>query len=732
VNRFNYGGDNANLNYLRELLNEHDVQTTQYIFGGDAWDFGHTNKKCAEEQFSSLHAIKKLQDITWHVLGNRDLNKLFIPFWLVLLKDEEQVKDNQNFAGIWDTDYTALQESPNTLQDAIDHILQEMQGVKGRINGFANYDGQMPDLPYDESTSPSLYTYIVNSLYNEKHDTQSALFLRHLMYEKGVMYEWIKSGHIVLDFEWKDQQFVVSHGCLPTKENIEYYDTLHTEGFEQYKTEIKSNIWESADIILCCNTCKYFVENSANALNNSSKVTICKLAELTALSFSNNDSKSPVNSSCIGDQSKITQNVKDFRKKNKIEKQKKLVVLHGHRNYSIDTALKYDIGDNTTVLYYDTSAWRRKSKRPTSLWGKSDETLVYVDSAILEKPTTLSNYSTAYDLKENTFMLMGQAYKRKKDICPFIRGTPLLIPHKCKVKINSEDAAPTTLKLWKNPFCATVNDQYGVVTNYESNNNNNRTFNVTDNYRIEIQDMDMKKKFQNTLDECYNSSVGGKKSVGLAGGRKHRKRTTTTPHRHRQNVRRSQNSFHATRHTRRLRSNSQRRRRIVHSRVGRKLRRLGGVEDKDWNKLCKSITSSLKSRCSELLLSSYPPHVWKHIVYPPHDGGGTQCVEGMLKKLENARTKLTDDEAELWKKWAILTMENHIDEKNHIDENIKQSFLDTIQQIRNTVTNAVESFDDVNTFFNEDLKHKFKTEVIKWPNGYEWFDWVNSINPPPT
>jgi hypothetical protein len=432
VNRFKYGGDNATLNYLQELLSKHNAQTTQYIFGGDAWDFGHTRKDDAKEQLSSLYAIQKLQEIdTWHVLGNRDLNKLFIPFWLVLLKDKDQVKEKNNFAGIWDTKYTALSESPQTLQDAIDHILQKMQGVTGSINGFANYDGQMPDLPYDDTNSPALYTYIVNRLYEEKHNTQSALFLRHLMYKEGVMYKWIESGHIVLDFEWNGQQFVVSHGCLPTKEKIEYYDTLHTDGFKQYTSEIDHRMVKDAgdgrsttmsrlqeryhcimQYALMANNNEDFNRKASNAL----------LAELTALSFSNNESKSPVNSSYIGDQEKITQNVIEFRKKNGIDTQKKLVVLHGHRNYSIDTALKYDIDNNTTVLYYDTSAWRRKSKFPTSLWGKRDMTSVYVDSAILEKPTSLSNYSTTYDVNKNTFGLMGQAYTRVNAYSPFAQN----------------------------------------------------------------------------------------------------------------------------------------------------------------------------------------------------------------------------------------------------------------------------------------------------------------------
>lgn len=428
VNRFNHGRELANLNYLQELLDKHkhEEKKTQYIFGGDAWDFGNTVPTNAKDNLSSLHAIKKLQEIdTWHVLGNRDLNKLFIPFWLVLLKDDTHVLNAKNFGGIWDSDYEARTECPNNLRAAIDHILQKMQGVGPIYKGFDNYDEQMPELKYNtQDKPPSLYTYIVETLYKEEHDTQPALFLRHLMYEEGVMYKWIKSGHIVLDFKWNDQLFVVSHGCLPTKHNMRYYDELHQKGFEQYKYEINHQLTTTSSPMLH-ERCSFIMQYAAMANRNEQLNNIHKnktnnylaLVELVVLSFSNNDSESPVNSSFIGDQDKITENVQKFIRMNKATE--KLVVLHGHRNYSIDTALKYVINENTTVLYYDTSSWRRKSKTPTSLWGKHDMKEVYVDSAILERPISLDVYKTTYNVKKNEFTLMDQKYTREDEREPF-------------------------------------------------------------------------------------------------------------------------------------------------------------------------------------------------------------------------------------------------------------------------------------------------------------------------
>ena len=80
-NRFRFGNP-ANLNYLKDLQRNHPPATTQYVFGGDAWDFGHSDRRNAKRVLSSLYAIQHLQQLnTWHVLGNHDLNKLFIPFW---------------------------------------------------------------------------------------------------------------------------------------------------------------------------------------------------------------------------------------------------------------------------------------------------------------------------------------------------------------------------------------------------------------------------------------------------------------------------------------------------------------------------------------------------------------------------------------------------------------------------------------------------------------------------
>ena len=82
------------------------------------------------------------------------------------------------------------------------------------------------------------------------------------------------------------------------------------------------------------------------------------------------------NASCIGDAQRVQQNVSTFRRRNHVSKDISLVVLHGHRNYSIDTPLKNTVNSKNTVLFYDTSSWRiHSNKHPTCLWGKRSSLL---------------------------------------------------------------------------------------------------------------------------------------------------------------------------------------------------------------------------------------------------------------------------------------------------------------------------------------------------------------------
>ena len=61
-NRFRFG-NTTNLNYLNDLQRNHPPATTQYVFGGDAWDFGHSDPTRAKRALSSLYAIQHLQQL---------------------------------------------------------------------------------------------------------------------------------------------------------------------------------------------------------------------------------------------------------------------------------------------------------------------------------------------------------------------------------------------------------------------------------------------------------------------------------------------------------------------------------------------------------------------------------------------------------------------------------------------------------------------------------------------
>jgi len=420
-NRFRYG-NTTNLNYLNDLQRNHPPATTQYVFGGDAWDFGHSDPTRAKRALSSLYAIQHLQQLnTWHVLGNRDLNKLFIPFWLILLHDPKRVTQPNYFAGIWDPHYTPLSAPPATLRDAIDHILQKMQGVGPIFKGFDNYDGQMPAYAPTTSKPSALYDFIVD-LYDahQPHDAQARLFLQHLMCDGGVMYKWIQTGHIVMDMQWTPKtKLIVAHGSLPTAHTMLYYERMHKRGFREYQKAVMKSFVSQTEASAWCAQLMDTTYRYRNEKHNKTKVNA--LVQLATLSISTADS--PVNASCIGDAKGIQQNVTAFRKRNHVGKDISCVVLHGHRNYSIDTPLKYTVNAKNTVLFYDTSSWRiHSNKHPTSLWGKRPSTALYVESASLNKTVPFADYRTDFAPRENTLVVNGVEYKRKSTFGSFVQG----------------------------------------------------------------------------------------------------------------------------------------------------------------------------------------------------------------------------------------------------------------------------------------------------------------------
>lgn len=149
------------------------------------------------------------------------------------------------------------------------------------------------------------------------------------------------------------------------------------------------------------------------------KTTVNALVELVSLSNSTTDS--PVNASCIGDAQRVQQNVSTFRRRNHVSKDISLVVLHGHRNYSIDTPLKYTVNSKNTVLFYDTSSWRiHSNKHPTCLWGKRSSFTLYVESTSLNKTVLFADYCTDFAPRENTLVVNGVKYRRASTLAPFV------------------------------------------------------------------------------------------------------------------------------------------------------------------------------------------------------------------------------------------------------------------------------------------------------------------------
>jgi hypothetical protein len=413
------------------------------LYGGDAWDFSRAGDNI--DDFGSLYGIKRLLELKGSgklacVLGNRDLNKLFIPFSLMTSCPPAQYA---SYTGpnirYWPAPEKVVPvnfTSPILWKD-LNTILEDTQGVnmrnKGGFQGFDNYCGKMPEIrgegagKVNESNAPKMLKNILEHyrvdkselttdapaagrLTPEYKNNQAVLFLCHLMCPSGVMYQWLDLCKICHHFQYARKDVVFSHGCLPEC-SIDKINKLKDAGWTRFTELLEADVEEcnahDNAVKFLKDLKKEFDTNTPltsidefGKIESNDDKTLRYLINLSVpgLQFHSpvNDSMMPADTPTDKEAScqKIKDNISKFLEHN--PEMSDLVVMHGHVNYqNIDAPLKYDFtrsGKSAMVVYADTSAWRKESDDPSCITFEGDK--IYVHSPYMSKSKQLTEYKT--------------------------------------------------------------------------------------------------------------------------------------------------------------------------------------------------------------------------------------------------------------------------------------------------------------------------------------------------
>ena len=439
-NRFGYPGNSTvmkiagdvkpALNYLKDLLTQFDEQQYTYVHGGDTLEFSrsgplHEPNESNKQEFGGLFAVQKLLDIKCkNILGNRDINKLWLPFSLVIIGSARAT--HIDLAGWWYYDAYAPLKGYESLETTLDTLLKNIYGAteggakQPVCNGFDNYRYKMPPLSVKEKDFPKMLTQI-KELYNEDLESEAMLFLKHLMCESGVIYKWIQAGHICLAFEGSNCNYVFAHGSLPIHE-ISYYDTIFNTGFNEYHRILKNGY--------STQECRTFMSNARqHHTGNGDGKTLQAFLNLSIShrGYPKNPQEeafSPVNTSFVTNVNGRKENVANFLNANTDFKLKPLIVMHGHRNFSFYTPLKCECFEhNTTVVYCDTSSWREANPqtRPTCIVAHQDGKTVVYSPYVPKDGQLLADYSTILTEENRMLTLNGQQFNRGTLFSPFTK-----------------------------------------------------------------------------------------------------------------------------------------------------------------------------------------------------------------------------------------------------------------------------------------------------------------------